>query len=316
MADRDQLSHRPLRRVDRNRKTDPLGVAAVGANLRVDPDHAPAGVEEWSARVSVGDRRVDLDRVHDLVERRQRHDRAPYGRDDTDRDRVLVPERAAHRGDRIPGPDLGRVAERNRRECMSAGRHVQEGDVVVDVPADDVGLGTVSVLEPDEDPARLGRPRRVACVGDHVGARQDVATLRDDEPGALGPVRVGLVEEREDGDDAHRARGVDPGRVEAVAEQRAGAGGDGLVGTGAELARIPGQQDRGPGAVQEPRHLRREQRERTAEDGGDKRGEDERRASSHPPTLASLPLKDAVRAVVYSDNLLERRRGGARGCRQ
>ena len=42
-------------------------------------------------------------------------------------------------------------------EHVSVRRHAQEGDVVVDVPADDLGLGPVSVLEPDEDPARLGR---------------------------------------------------------------------------------------------------------------------------------------------------------------
>ena len=56
-----------------------------------------------------------------------------------------------------PAADLGRVAERNGREHVSVRRHAQEGDVVVDVPADDLGLGPVSVLEPDEDPARLGR---------------------------------------------------------------------------------------------------------------------------------------------------------------
>ena len=117
LAGREQLLHRAPRRVDRDREADALGVARVGADLRVDPDHAAAGVEERAARVAVVDRRVDLDRLGDVVGGGQRRDRALGRRDDADRERVLLAERAADRGDRLADDDAARVAERHGREA-------------------------------------------------------------------------------------------------------------------------------------------------------------------------------------------------------
>src|SRR6266545_7304730 len=50
MADRDELAHRALGRVNRDREADSLGRAGVAPDLGVDPDHASAGVEKRPAR--------------------------------------------------------------------------------------------------------------------------------------------------------------------------------------------------------------------------------------------------------------------------
>jgi hypothetical protein len=102
-----------------------------------------------------------------------------------DRDRVLVPERAAHRGDRIARANARRVAERNGHESDARRVDLEQRHVVVAVPADDLGLHAVAVLERDEDLLRLARWARLDDVRDHVRARQDVAAARDDEAGAL-----------------------------------------------------------------------------------------------------------------------------------
>ena len=71
MPDHGELAHRALSRVDRHGEADALRIAGVGPDLGVDPDHAPACVEERSTRVAVRDRSIGLDRVHDLVSRGQ-----------------------------------------------------------------------------------------------------------------------------------------------------------------------------------------------------------------------------------------------------
>jgi hypothetical protein len=64
--------------------------------------------------------------------------------------------------------------------------HLDQADVVVDVPAHDLRRDAITVLELDEqlvggrDPAAP-----VARVRDHVGVREDVALRRDDEARAL-----------------------------------------------------------------------------------------------------------------------------------
>src|SRR5919201_1530386 len=143
----DQLLHRAPRRVDRHRKADALRVPGVAADLRVDPDHASACVEERAARVPVVDGRVGLDRVHEAVARGQRGDRALRRRHDAHAERVRVPERASDRGNRLADLDAGGDAERNRAQPMGARIHLQQPDVVVNIPADDLGRPVVAILE-------------------------------------------------------------------------------------------------------------------------------------------------------------------------
>ena len=59
------------------------------------------------------DRSVGLDRIDEVVLRRERADRTPSGRDDTDRERVFVSERAADHGHRIADAHGGGLAERH-----------------------------------------------------------------------------------------------------------------------------------------------------------------------------------------------------------
>ena len=202
-------------------KPTPSAPPRLAPDLRVDPDHAASCVEERAARVPVRDRRVGLDRVDDLVRRDQRVDRAADRRDDADRDRVLVAERAAHRRDGIArrARATSRRAARSRAACAAGSTRSSATSSYPSQPTI-FGLDAVAVPEGDVDLVRLGRVRRLGDVRDHVGARQDVAARRDDEARALGLLRVAVVEEREDRHDAGRARCVDARRVEAVAAER------------------------------------------------------------------------------------------------
>ena len=174
------------------------------------------------------DRRVGLDRVDEVVAARQRGDRAPDRRDDADRERVGVAERAADRGDglrrRPPGssrraaPGRARAApdRRGSRRRRRRGRSRRRS------------------------PARGRRPRtrrrRCApaspCPSATCGWPAVVITWAlvrisarrtDDEARALGRARVGnvaRVEVRDDRDDPRRAAAEDLGRLEAVAGER------------------------------------------------------------------------------------------------
>ena len=160
LAVRDQLLHRAARGVDRHREADPLGRAGVAADLRVDPDHAAARVEQRAARVAVVDRRIGLDRVDERVAGGQRVDRAARCRDDADAERVRVAEGAADRGDGRADGDGRGVAERNRCERVVARVDLQQSHVVEDVPADDPRRRRGRVLELDVDP--VGAVNRAA----------------------------------------------------------------------------------------------------------------------------------------------------------
>ena len=101
-----ELGERALDRRDRDGEADPVVGARVGLDLLVDADHAGAGVEQRPAGVAGVDRGVGLDRALDL-ELGQRFDRAVGGRDDPDRERLLLAEGAADRRHRL-ADDAGR----------------------------------------------------------------------------------------------------------------------------------------------------------------------------------------------------------------
>ena len=134
----DQLQHRPPRGVDRHREPDAVGGTRVAANLRVDADHPALRVEQRPTGVAVVDRRIRLDRVHEVVvRRRQRVDRPADRRDDADAQRADVAERAADRGDGLADLGRSRIAERDGRERVGGRIDLDQADVVEDVPADD-----------------------------------------------------------------------------------------------------------------------------------------------------------------------------------
>src|SRR3954453_19466477 len=164
----NELLHRPFGGVDRHREADTLAVAAAASNLRVDPDHASARVEERPPGVAVVDRRVRLDRVDEVEARSERRDRAAGRRDDADGERVLLRKGAADGGDRLADGRPGRGGARGGRERVGGGLPLDQADVVDDAPPDDLGLDTVPVLELDED--AVGGLRRLAAARgrDHV----------------------------------------------------------------------------------------------------------------------------------------------------
>jgi hypothetical protein len=223
----DQLLHRPPRRIDRHGEADSLCRPGIAVDLCVDPDDTPARIEHRAARVAAVDRRVGLDRVDEIVARGQRGDRALGRRHDPDAQRALVAERASDGRDRLADDDVRRIPERHSREVVVARVDLEEPDVVVDVPPDDLRAYPVAVPELDEDGVRcLRRRRRVALAGrrDHVRVGEDVAVRGDDEAGALGRVRCrdGVVraEEGQDRDDACGALPVDRCGIEVVAWKR------------------------------------------------------------------------------------------------
>ena len=210
---RDQLSHRAPGGVDRDGEADALGVARVAADLRVDADHAAAGVEQRAARVAVVDRRVGLDRVDEVVARGQRADRALRRRDDADRERVLVAERAADRGHRLAddAPWTSRRAARARARAAPDRRGSAPTSSKTSQPTTVAG-DAVAVLELDVDAASAaltGPPEASPGVRDHVRVREHVARRRDDEARALRRLALEVARRAEEGvdrDDAARAR--------------------------------------------------------------------------------------------------------------
>ena len=125
-----QLGERAPDRVDRHREADALAAAASRVWIcALMPSTRAARVEQRAARVAVVDRGVGLDRAGDL-EAGQRLDRAVERRDDADRERLLLAERAADRRHRRA--DLrGRCVEPSGsgRSVRPVGVDLQQRDV-------------------------------------------------------------------------------------------------------------------------------------------------------------------------------------------
>ena len=123
-----------------------------------------------------------------------------------------------------PTATVGGVPERHRRETVRRGRHPQHTDVVVRIPAHDLGRDTVAVVELDIDAARGRGERRAGGRGDHVGGGEDVTGAIDHEAGALLERRAGglAAEVGEHRDDARVPLRVDLLRREAAREHRLG----------------------------------------------------------------------------------------------
>src|SRR3954469_9166975 len=207
-----QLLHRALDGVHRHREAHAAPAPARRADLRVDPQHAPLGVEQRPARVAPVDRRVGLDRVVDR-EAGQRVDRAVERRDDPDRERLLLAERAADRGDGGADRQGAGRAERQRPQRQAGGVDPQQRDVGERVEADDLRRDLVVVLEPDEHLVGLADGGALATRHD-VRVRGDLAPAGDHEPraqaGAIAAAPLARVADPR-GDDRH-----DPGRLAAV----------------------------------------------------------------------------------------------------
>ena len=183
-----QVLDRALREVDRDGESDPLVAPRGGVDLLIDPDHLPLGVEQRAAGVARVDRGIGLDRTLD-PEVGQRLDRAVRRRDDADRERLLLPERAPDRRHPVADLDVGLRAERERAQVEPLGIDLQQCDVGERVEADDLGLDLVQVRKLDVDlPRRVERPDLGpgrARVGDHVGVGDDLAVVGDHEARAL-----------------------------------------------------------------------------------------------------------------------------------
>ena len=55
----------PLRRIDGDRKSDPRRRARRCVNRRIDSDHLPVRVDQWSAGIPAVDGRIRLNRLVD-----------------------------------------------------------------------------------------------------------------------------------------------------------------------------------------------------------------------------------------------------------
>ena len=178
--------------VNGNRERQPLRrIVTAGDHLRVDPDHAPIGVEQRRPGVVGAHGLVGLDDVVDLV--------AVGGLDlvlerghDSAGERPVHAEGVADRQRGIADAHRGRVPQRegaNRGHAVHVA--VEHGEVVVGVHGHDAGVAHERVLEFDGD--ALGAVRPV----DHVVVGEDVAAPVHHEAGARGGRTLPRVEEVE-----------------------------------------------------------------------------------------------------------------------
>ena len=134
---------------------------------------------------------------------------------------LLLPERAADRGDRLADDDRGRVAEGDGVELVDARRDADHSDVAEEIPADHAAADPLAVGELDVDgPRALDVRPRLRGVRDHVRVGEDHPAAVDDEAGALRhPVDP---EVRVDRDDTGGALDVERLRVEGRARAMRG----------------------------------------------------------------------------------------------
>ena len=167
--------------------------------------------------------------------RGQRVDRALGCGHHSHAQRVDVPERAPDRRNRLADPDLRGISERHGVELVIGGIDLDQPNVVVDVPPNDLRRDPIPVLELDE---QLVGGRDLAAtfarVRDHVRVREDVALRRDDEARALCLLRGRALAAVDgvDGDHSRRARAVDPARIEAISHKWLRIRRDGGLGRG------------------------------------------------------------------------------------
>ena len=231
---------------DRDGEPDSLVAAGGRVDLLIDPDHAALGVEQGTARVAGIDGCVRLDRTVNL-KLSQGLDRAVRGRDDPDRERSILSERAADRRHRLSDLDLlvGRQLEGAQIEALRV--DLEQRDVGVGVEADDLGRHLVAVGELDVDLLRLlDRAAPSRSVGDHVGIGNDLTVVGDDEARSLRRRSASLQqagatagENRADRDHPRGRLLVDglgiegaPARLDHDGLLRVVGGGGGALGTG------------------------------------------------------------------------------------
>ena len=206
--------------------------AFVAAGLRrdggVDADQPSTQIDEWSAAAARVDRGIGLNPDHG----RFRFQLARHGADDTERDRVHQPERAAEREHQLTRFQLVRVGERNGGQLVAV--DLDDGKIRLEIHADnlradDVGRGSEkgrAGCRPGNLHANATGAAHDVCVGDDVAGRID-----DDARagGTLGPDQIAAprhepvtsrVGGREDLDD--RRTDVARGGLERGAELRGG----------------------------------------------------------------------------------------------
>jgi hypothetical protein len=181
------------------------------------PRTRPRASSSGPARVAAVDGRVGLDGARG-AEAGQRLDRAVQRRDDPDRQRLLLAERAPDRGDGGAHDEVVRGAERQRAQAQAGGVDPQQRDVGERVEADDVGPHLVAVAEVDVDRPRT--PDVVALAGrDDVGVRRDLAAPVEHEARSLAGAAAVAATLDPCAEDRHDTRGiapVDPFGVEAA----------------------------------------------------------------------------------------------------
>ncbi|MDF3039254.1 MAG: hypothetical protein K0Q71_1960 [Thermomicrobiales bacterium] len=205
----DEEAGHPARGVDRHREADALRPLDDGG---IDPDHAPAGVNQRSSRVAGVERGVGLDDILDQPATAGAQ-RAPQRRDDPSRDGRLEAEGVADGDDELARFESIRIAELGRGQtahrrldhrqiglrvvadhACGQGPPVGEGDFQTPGPLDDVAIGEDVAVGGDDD----ARP----AAGHGVDAlparplRRHVLFERDIDHG--GPDALG------DGDDGGR----------------------------------------------------------------------------------------------------------------
>jgi hypothetical protein len=170
------------------RRDEPRGVARDGEAeaLRgnhgrgIDADHVAARVHERSSRVARVERRVGLnDVVHQPPGARAQ--RAAEGADDAGGDRMLQAVGIADGNRHLSDAHRLRVAERRPRQRRAFGADPQDGQVGVNVAADQVGPQRPAIGQQRGEP---GGSRHDVAVG------EDKAVGREDHPGTSSSIGI------------------------------------------------------------------------------------------------------------------------------
>ena len=175
----DLLVHGPDD-VARRAETETLRAAGLRQDQRVDPDDSAMQIDQRPAAAARIERRVGLDVNH----RRLGLELSRGGAHDTERHRVVEPERAAKCQHELTGAQMVGIPERQCGKIPFL--DLEHREVRFEIDADDRGVNGAA-LRCENRVAGAGQPdvdAQPLRTGDHVRVRDDVAVRGDDHAGA------------------------------------------------------------------------------------------------------------------------------------
>ena len=152
-ATADQRLRDPLRQVGRDSEADAGIAARLAQNLRVHADHLPVEIEQRAAAVAGVDRGIRLDHRADLI-LVEAFNAPPQRADDARRHRPRLVEGAADGDHFLTDEQRVRIGERERAELFRREVNLDDGEVGIEVDADDFTAHNRAVDEVDFYPRR------------------------------------------------------------------------------------------------------------------------------------------------------------------